>query len=46
MTLIKNILDKNEKEIIQTCQNYLRQVELENKHPMTPDIDEILKWMK
>lgn len=45
MELIKSILDKNEKEIITSCQNYLYEYEQGKRHPMTPDIDGILSWL-
>lgn len=46
MQQIKAILDKNEKEIIMACQNYLKECEQGKKNLMTPDIDGILSWMK
>lgn len=45
LTSIKRIIDANEAEIIQACQNYLTEVENGNKHLMTPDIDGILTWL-
>lgn len=45
MQLIKSILDKNEKDIIRACQNYLCEYEEGRKNPMTPDIDGILSWL-
>lgn len=42
---VKSILDKNEKEIIVSCQNYLKEYENGNGHPMSPDIDGILSWL-
>ena len=42
---VKSIIDKNEKEIINKCQEYLNQCENGNKHYMTPDIDGILSWL-
>lgn len=46
MQQIKTILDKNKKEIIMACQNYLKECEQGKKHLMTPDIDGIMSWMK
>lgn len=43
--MIKSILDKNEKTIINACQKYLNQCEAGYKHFMTPDIDGILNWL-
>lgn len=46
MYQIKEILDKNEKIIIEACQNYLTEYEQGKGHPMSPDIDGILSWLK
>lgn len=43
--MIKSIIDKNENEIIQSCQKYLNECENGNKHFMTPDIDGILRML-
>ena len=43
--MIKRIIDKNEDKIIKACQDYLKECEKGNAHPMTPDIDGILKWI-
>lgn len=43
--MIKKILDKNESDIVQACQEYLHQIEQGKKHSMTPDIDGILSWL-
>lgn len=40
--MVKKIIDKNESNIIQSCQEYLKQYESGNKHYMTPDIEGIL----
>lgn len=45
MKQIKAILDKNEKEIIESCQNYLTEYEQGKRNPLTPGIDEILSWL-
>ena len=42
---IKSILDKNEKEIINECQEYLAKYEQGLGNFMTPDIDGILLWL-
>lgn len=42
-TLIKRIIDKNETIIIEKCKEYLKEYELGNKHPLSPDIDRILE---
>lgn len=42
---IKDILDRNEKEIVQACQDYLNVYEKGKGHPMSPDIDGILAWL-
>ncbi len=42
---IKQIIDKNESEIIKACQDYLIDVENGKASPFTPDIDGILKWV-
>ena len=43
--MIKRIIDKNEDKIIKACQVYLNECEKGRAHPMTPDIDGILKWL-
>ena len=43
--IVKNIIDNNESEIIQACQDYLFECENGNKHFMTPDIDGIIKML-
>lgn len=43
--LVKKIIDENEQDIIQSCQEYLKQCENGKKHFMTPDIDGILKML-
>ena len=43
--LIKQLLTNREDEIVAACQAYLNQCEHGNKHPMTPDIDGILRWL-
>lgn len=40
--MIKQIIDNNEKDIIEACQAYLVECENGNKHYMSPDIDGIL----
>ena len=45
MQQVKSILDKNEKDIIIACQNYLYECNQGKKNPMTPDIDGILSWL-
>ena len=45
MQQVKSILDKNEKDIITACQNYLYECEQGKKNPMTPDIDGIMSWL-
>lgn len=42
---VSSILNSNEKTIVDACQRYLEECEKGNKHPMTPDIDGILKWL-
>lgn len=42
---VKSILDENEKEIIESCQNYLKDYESGMGHTMSPDIDGILSWL-
>lgn len=42
---VKSILDKNEKQIISACQEYLTEYERGKGHFMTPDIDGILSWL-
>lgn len=42
---IKSMLDKNEKNIIAACQNYLYEYEHGRKDSNTPDIDGILSWL-
>ncbi len=42
---VKSILDKNEKQIISACQEYLIKYEEGSGHFMTPDIDGILSWL-
>ena len=46
MQQVKSILDKNEKDIITACQNYLYECEQGKKNPMTPDIDGIMSWLQ
>jgi len=46
MQQIKSILDRNEKTIIESCQNYLYEYEQGKRHIMTPDIDGILSWLE
>lgn len=41
-TMLLKIIDKNEKKIIDACQNYLEKYEMGEKHCMTPDIDGII----
>ena len=45
MQQVKSILDKNEKDIITACQNYLYECEQGKKNPMTSDIDGIMSWL-
>lgn len=45
MCMIKKIIDKNEREIVDACQTYLSNCENGCKHYMTPDIDGILSWL-
>lgn len=40
--MIKQIIDNNEKDIVEACQTYLTECENGNKHYMSPDIDGIL----
>lgn len=40
--MIKQIIDNNEKDIVEACQDYLTECENGNKHYMSPDIDGIL----
>ena len=42
---VKSILDKNEKQIITACQQYLNKYEQGIGCNMTPDIDGILSWL-
>ncbi len=42
---VKSILDKNEKQIINACQEYLTKYEQGLGSSMTPDIDGILLWL-
>ena len=42
LVMLKNILDKKESEIISACKYYLKEYGNGNKHPMTPQIDQIL----
>lgn len=39
---LKNIIDANEKEIVNECQKYLEECEKGNKNPITPNIDGII----
>lgn len=41
-TTIQAILNRDEPDIISACQNYLFEIESDNKHYMTPNIDGIL----
>lgn len=43
--MIKNIIDKNERNIIQSCQKYLNECEEGKRHFMTPDIDGIISML-
>lgn len=45
MLKIKVILDKNEKQIIRKCQQYLEQCEQGKSHSMTPNIEGIINWL-
>ena len=45
MLQIKSIIDKNEKEIVTSCQNYLCEYGQGKGSLMTPDIDGILSWI-
>lgn len=45
MELVKTIIDQHEKEIVDECQNYLKNYELGLKSSLTPDIDNILSWL-
>ena len=45
MQQLNSIIDKNEKEIVMDCQNYLYEYEQGKGSPMSPDIDEILSWI-
>lgn len=42
---VKSILDRNEKQIISACQEYLTKYEQGLGHCMTPDLDGILSWL-
>ena len=42
LCIVKEILDENEKEIIEACQEYLNSYEKGNKNLYTPDIDAII----
>lgn len=44
-TLLQSIINNNETVIIEACQNYLNEYAQGKKHPMTPDIDGILKLL-
>ena len=44
-TMIKNILDKNEKIIVKECQDYLIEVENGNKPSFGTDIDLLIKYV-
>lgn len=44
--MVKKIIDDNERDIVQSCQNYLQKCEEGNKHYMTPDIDGIICMFK
>lgn len=46
MQQVQVILDKNEKNIIAACQQYLCEYEQGRKNAMSPDIDGILAWLK
>ena len=39
---VKGIIDKSTKEIVDACQNYLKEYENGNKHRFSPDIDAII----
>lgn len=43
--LIKEIIDKNEYNIVNSCQQYLKECEIGKKHFMTPDIDGIINML-
>ena len=45
MQQVKSIIDKNEKEIVKNCQNYLYEYEQGKGSSMSPDIDGILSWI-
>ena len=45
MQQVKSIIDKNEKEIVKDCQNYLYEYEQGKGSSMSSDIDEILSWI-
>ena len=42
-TLIKGVIDNNEKQIVQECQKYLTQYENGNRHKFATDIDLLIK---
>ena len=44
-SIILNILNNNEKDIVRSCQEYLHQCEDGDAYFMTPDIDGILKMI-
>ena len=46
MEQVKAILDKNDKDIIAACQNYLYECEQGKRNSMSPDIDRILSWLE
>ncbi len=43
---VKNIIDKNTKEIVDACQNYLVDYEAGNKHKFSVDIDGIIEALE
>lgn len=45
MQQVKAILDKNEKEIVSSCQKYISEYENGKKNRMTPEFDDILSWL-
>lgn len=43
--MISEKITNNQKEIVDACQQYLRDWEAGKKHSMTPNIDRILEWL-
>ena len=46
LQMIKSIIDKSTKEIVEACQKYLEQYEKGDKHCFSPDIDAIISLLE